>query len=210
MPINKATHINKFSNKRSPLLTGGKKPPNAFAELIVSENRICCTDAVADQTKQSYLVKLKRFTLGTDDAVKQAYVWPNPHMLIFNGLLFSRSSISGRLDDMKIITAYVRAECAPKVMRKLHEAGVGGLTAYWVHGISGETSTFLHSKRPYELSHLPESLKIEVICDDESVDKVVELIAQQTRTGLPGDGLIAIQHVERVQRIRDIVTTSDG
>ncbi len=106
---------------------------------------------------------------------------------------------------MKIITAYLRAECAPKVMRKLYETGVRGLSAYWVHGISGETSTFLHSKRPYDLSHLPESLKVEVICDDGSVDRILELIAQQAKTGSPGDGFVVIQDVERVQRIQDIV-----
>jgi len=111
---------------------------------------------------------------------------------------------------MKAITAYVRAECAPKLMRKMYEAHASGLTAYLVRGISGETSTFLHSDRPYELHHLPESPKIEVICDDGSVDRIVGLIAQQARTGSPGDGLIAIQHVERVQRICDIVTTTEG
>jgi nitrogen regulatory protein P-II 1 len=95
-------------------------------------------------------------------------------------------------------------------MRKLHEAGVGGLTAYVVRGMSGEASTFFYSKRPYELSRLPESLKIEVICEDGLVDKMVALIAQQARTGLPGDGIVAIQDVERVLRIRDIVTTSGG
>ncbi len=105
---------------------------------------------------------------------------------------------------MKIITAYVRTECAPKLMRKLYEAEIGGLTAYTVHGISGETSTFLHSKRPYELSHLPESLKIEVICDDGYVDKIIGLIAQHARTGAPGDGIVAIQDIERVLKIRDI------
>ncbi len=108
---------------------------------------------------------------------------------------------------MKIITAYLRAECAPKVMRKLYETGVGGLSAYWVHGISGETSTFLHSKHPYELSHLPESLKVEVICDDGSVDRILELIVQQAKTGSPGDGFVAIQDVERVQRIQDIASS---
>jgi len=110
---------------------------------------------------------------------------------------------------MKIITAYLRAECAPKVMRKLYETGVGGLSAYWVHGISGETSTFLHSKRPYELSHLPKSLKVEVICDDGSVDRILELIAQQAKTGSPGDGFVAIQDVERVLRIQNIATIND-
>jgi nitrogen regulatory protein P-II 1 len=89
-------------------------------------------------------------------------------------------------------------------MRELHEAGIGGLTAYVVRGMSGEASTFLYSKRPYELSHLPESLKIEVICEDNSVDKIVALIAQQARTGSPGDGIVAVQDVERVVKIRDI------
>ncbi len=109
---------------------------------------------------------------------------------------------------MKIVIAYLRAECAPKVMRKLYEADVGGLTAYLVRGMSGETSTFFHSKRPYELSHLPESLKVEVICSDEQVDRIVGLITQQAWTGSPGDGIVVIQDVERVQRIQDIVTTS--
>jgi nitrogen regulatory protein P-II 1 len=105
---------------------------------------------------------------------------------------------------MKIVTAYVRIECAPRLMRELHEAGVSGLTAYEVRGMSGEAATFFYSKRPYELGHLPESLKIEVICEDDSVDKIVALIAQQARTGAPGDGILAIQDVERVLRIRDI------
>ncbi len=105
---------------------------------------------------------------------------------------------------MKIITAYVRTECATKLMRKLYEADIGGLTAYMVRGISGETSTFLHSKRPYELGHLPESLKIEAICDDGCVEKIVELIVQQAWTGSPGDGIIAIQDIEQVLNIRDI------
>lgn len=105
---------------------------------------------------------------------------------------------------MKIVIAYMRTQCAPQLMRALHEAGVGGLTASVVRGISGETSTFLYSKRPYELGHLPESLKIEVICEDDSVDRIIALIAQQARTGLPGDGIVAIQDVERVLRIRDM------
>ena len=111
---------------------------------------------------------------------------------------------------MKAITAYVRAERAPKLMRKIYKAHVSGLTAYLVHGISGEASTFLYSSHPYELHHLPESLKIEVICDDGAVEKIIKLIAQQVRTGSPGDGWIAIQHVERVQNICDIVALGDG
>jgi nitrogen regulatory protein P-II 1 len=105
---------------------------------------------------------------------------------------------------MKIVTAYVRTERAAQLMRKLHEAGVGGLSAYMVRGMSGETSTFFYSKRPFEPSHLPETLKIEIICDEGSVDKMVELIAREAKTGAPGDGIIVLQSVEQVHRIRDL------
>jgi nitrogen regulatory protein PII len=104
---------------------------------------------------------------------------------------------------MKMISAYVRTQGSPDLMRELHKAGVGGLTAYTVRGMSGETATFLYSKRPFEVNHLPESLKIEVICDDASTDDIVALIARMAKTGAPGDGIIAIQDVERIVRIRD-------
>ena len=104
---------------------------------------------------------------------------------------------------MKMISAYVRPRCSPDLMRELHKAGVGGLTAYAVRGMSGEAATFLYSKRPFEVNHLPESLKIEVICEEASVDTIAALIARMAKTGAPGDGIIAIQDVERVVRIRD-------
>ena len=105
---------------------------------------------------------------------------------------------------MKLIIAYIRTQYAARVVRELHEAGVGGLTAYVVRGMSGETSTFLYSKRPFEINHLPESVKLEVICADESIEKIVKLVGRAARTGDPGDGIIAVQDLERILRIRDI------
>lgn len=105
---------------------------------------------------------------------------------------------------MKLVIAYIRTEYAARVVRELHKAGVGGLTAYVVRGMSGETSTFLYSKRPFEINHLPESVKLEVICAEESIEKIVKLVARAARTGDPGDGIIAVQDVERILRIRDI------
>jgi nitrogen regulatory protein PII len=37
--------------------------------------------------------------------------------------------------NVKLVIAYIRTECAAQVMRELYEAGVGGITAYAVHGI---------------------------------------------------------------------------
>lgn len=105
---------------------------------------------------------------------------------------------------MKLAIAYIRTECAAHVMRDLYDAGVGGITCYMVHGMRSEKPTFLHSTRPFEVHHLPTSLKLEVVCSEERIDQVVSLIGAAARTGNRGDGIIAVQDVEKVLRIRDI------
>lgn len=104
---------------------------------------------------------------------------------------------------MKIVSAYVRKERTSHLIQKLYQAGIKGLTVYVVHGLSGEVSTFLYSKRPFELDHLPQSLKIEIICEDGGADEVVRLIAEAAKTGRPGDGVITVQAVERFARIHN-------
>jgi len=105
---------------------------------------------------------------------------------------------------MKLVVAYIRTDYAAAVIHELYKAGVRGLTAYAVRGMSGEKSPFFYSKHPFEIDHLPDSLKLEVVCAEESTDKIVELIAQAARTGAAGDGIIMVQDVERVMKIRDI------
>ena len=73
---------------------------------------------------------------------------------------------------MKLLAAYIRSECAARVIRELYETGVRGVTAYEVCGISGEAPTFLYSKRPLEVVHLPEGIKLEILCSEESLDRI--------------------------------------
>lgn len=109
---------------------------------------------------------------------------------------------------MKMVIAYIRTECAAYVMRDLYEVGVGGITCHMVHGMRSEQPTFLYSTRPFEVHHLPAALKLEVICADERSDEITNLIARAARTGDRGDGIIAVQDVEKVLRIREIGTMS--
>lgn len=105
---------------------------------------------------------------------------------------------------MKLLTAYIRVERAADVMRALYKAETGGVTAYEVHGISGETATFFHSKRPFEVRHLPDSIKLEVVCSEESLDTIISLVGGAARTGKAGDGIITVVGLERVMRIREL------
>jgi len=105
---------------------------------------------------------------------------------------------------MKIVKAYVRINRAAHVVKALRDAKVPGVTAYVVHGATGETSPTYHGLQPFEPSNLPESVKIEVICEDDLADGIVITIAQAAKTGYPGDGIITVEDVERIVRIRDV------
>lgn len=105
---------------------------------------------------------------------------------------------------VKIVKAYVRVNCAGHVIQALQRAGVPGLTAYVVHGISGETQPSYHGLHPFEPSNLPESVKIEVICEEGLVDGIIGTLAAAAKTGYPGDGIITVEDVEKMMRIRDV------
>ena len=105
---------------------------------------------------------------------------------------------------MKMIIAYIRTECSAEVMRDLYNAGVAGITCYMVHGLRSERPTFLYSARPFEIHHLPASLKLEVVCPDKRCDEIVRLIGRAARTGNRGDGITAVLDVDKVQRISEI------
>lgn len=105
---------------------------------------------------------------------------------------------------MKIVKAYVRVNRAAQVVQALQKVGVPGVTAYVVHGIGGETAPSFHGVDPFKPDNLPEVTKIEVICEEDRVDAVMTTIAQAAKTGYPGDGLVTVEDVEKMVRIRDM------
>ena len=106
--------------------------------------------------------------------------------------------------NMKIVKAYVRVSRAAQVVQALHKAGVPGLTVYVVHGTSAEVPPTFHGLHPFDPPNLPETAKVEVICEDSQVDGVVATIAQAAKTGYAGDGVISVENVEKFMRIRDL------
>jgi len=96
---------------------------------------------------------------------------------------------------MKKIEAIVRKEKFEEVCKVLEKSGIGGMTVTEARG-------FGHHR-----NGLKEKIKIEIYADEFQVDKVVEMIRRSAKTGMTGDGKIAIIPLENIYRIR---TGEDG
>ncbi len=51
--------------------------------------------------------------------------------------------------------------------------------------------------------------KIEIVCNDVDVEKIVSIISTKGRTGNPGDGLIYVSDIQKVIRVRTGLETEE-
>ncbi len=103
---------------------------------------------------------------------------------------------------MKEIRAYIKPHKLQDVTLALHK--VKGLTGLSIIDIRGFGRGWLQgeARTPAEdvLDMVPH-VKIEMICSDEVVEKVVSVIQETAHTGLRGDGKIYVSSVEQAVRI---------
>ncbi len=103
---------------------------------------------------------------------------------------------------MKEIKAYIRCRKADEVISALEGNGVSGVTLIDVMGV-GQMATPESSK--YSIKYIQkfsEISKLEVVCQDEDVHKIVEIIREKAYTGMQGDGMIFVTPVEMAIKIR--------
>ncbi len=103
---------------------------------------------------------------------------------------------------MKKIEAIIRPFKLDEVKEALLEEGVRGMTITEVRGYGrqkGHKETYRGSE--YQIEFVPK-IKIEVIVDNDSVEKAVEAILRTAKTGQVGDGKIFISDISDVIRIR--------
>jgi nitrogen regulatory protein P-II 1 len=91
---------------------------------------------------------------------------------------------------MKKIEAIVRKEKFPEIMKVLEKSGIGGMTVT-------EAKGFGHHR-----NGLKEKVKIEIYTDEFQVERIVERIRSTAKTGVTGDGKIAVLNLEKLYRIR--------
>lgn len=111
---------------------------------------------------------------------------------------------------MKKIEAIIKPFKLEDVKEALTELEITGMTVSEVKGYGRQQGhSELYRGAEYLVDFLPK-VKIDVIVNDEEVDKTVKAIVDSAKTGKIGDGKIFVMDVEKVIRIRTNEVNEDA
>jgi len=103
---------------------------------------------------------------------------------------------------MKKIEAIIKPFKLDEVKEALQEVGIQGITVTEAKGFGRQKGhTELYRGAEYIVDFLPK-VKIEVVLDDNLVERAVETIQNAAKTGRIGDGKIFVSTIEEAIRIR--------
>ena len=102
---------------------------------------------------------------------------------------------------MKKIEAIIRPSKFEDLKSALDKLSVRGMTVYDVkgRGLQKETKQYYRGQE-HSIDLFPR-IKVEIVCHDETVEKIISTILNVCRTGQVGDGKIFVYPVERILRI---------
>ncbi|MFA5122459.1 P-II family nitrogen regulator [Zavarzinia sp.] len=111
---------------------------------------------------------------------------------------------------MKKIEAIIKPFKLDEVKEALNEVGLKGITVTEAKGFGRQKGhTELYRGAEYVVDFLPK-VKLEIVLEDDLVDRAVEAIQTAARTGRIGDGKIFVSPVEQAIRIRTGETGTDA
>jgi nitrogen regulatory protein P-II 1 len=103
---------------------------------------------------------------------------------------------------MKKIEAIIKPFKLDEVKDALNQVGLKGITVLEAKGFGRQKGhTELYRGAEYVVDFLPK-VKIELIIDDDMVEKAVEAILTSAHTGRIGDGKIFVSQIDEAIRIR--------
>lgn len=103
---------------------------------------------------------------------------------------------------MKKIEIIIKPFKLDEVKVALADLGILGMTITEVKGFGQQKGhTELYRGAEYQIDFVPK-VKIEIVIDDNMVDKAVDAVIDAAQTGKIGDGKIFISQVEEAIRIR--------
>ena len=111
---------------------------------------------------------------------------------------------------MKKIEAIIKPFKLDDVRAALSAIDVTGMTVSEVKGFGRQKGhTELYRGAEYMVDFLPK-VKLEIVINDELLDRCIEVIQAAAFTGKIGDGKIFIKNIERVVRIRTSEENEDA
>jgi nitrogen regulatory protein P-II 1 len=103
---------------------------------------------------------------------------------------------------MKLITAIVKPFKLDEVKEALKGTGIQGMTMSEVQGFGRQAGhTEVYRGTEYKIDFVPK-VRLDIVCDDEDVERVTAAITQSSRTGKIGDGKVWVTPVDHLIRIR--------
>ena len=103
---------------------------------------------------------------------------------------------------MKKIEAIIRHYKLEEVKNGLNEIGIQGMTVTEVRGFGRQRGhKEVYRGAEYTVDFLPK-VKIELVVEDDMLERAVEAIQQAAHTGRIGDGKIFVSNIEEALRIR--------
>jgi len=101
---------------------------------------------------------------------------------------------------MKEIKAFVKPFKVNDILNQLLEAGYPNLTVSMAEGTGNfkgdESSLSTH----FSITD-SKVAKIEIVCSDSDVEKIVSIISSKGRTGNSGDGIIYVSEIQKVYKV---------
>jgi nitrogen regulatory protein P-II 1 len=101
-----------------------------------------------------------------------------------------------------LVTAIVKPFALGDIRAALDQLAVLGMTVSEVQGYGRQKGhTEVYRGAEYTVDFVPK-LRVEVVVDDESADKIVDALVEAARTGKIGDGKVWTTRVEQIVRVR--------
>ncbi|ACU76822.1 nitrogen regulatory protein P-II [Catenulispora acidiphila DSM 44928] len=103
---------------------------------------------------------------------------------------------------MKLITAIIKPFKLEEVKEALQRFGVHGITVSESSGYGRQRGhTEVYRGAEYTVDLVPK-LRVEVLCEDEDVEALVDVVVKAAVTGKIGDGKVWVTPVDEVVRVR--------
>jgi nitrogen regulatory protein P-II 1 len=103
---------------------------------------------------------------------------------------------------VRLIIAIIKPFKLDDVKKALGEAGMHGLTVTEASGFGRQGGhTEVYRGAEYKIDLVPK-VRLEIVCDDEDAEHLIDVVVEAARTGKIGDGKVWSVPVESLVRVR--------